>query len=597
VARKSLLYVGDLVWSDPDAGRDSVIGFTENDFLNEGGAFSVDNGPITGMRHVAVLDEGVSSADLIVYTLKNAHALNLPLDRTIWKNLNYPALRYIMMDYGAVNHESIITLNGDHMYRSVDGIRSLAIARRDFSEWGNSPISRQIPRALEFDTEERLWAASGANFDNRVLMTAQPQRDYLHGMWHRALVVLDFNLITGMGKKVAPAWDGVWTGLRILRILTLEVGATVRCFIFALSDTDRIELWELTKSRAFDFDGANDVPIAWTVETRGFSFQNPREFKRLMSADQWYDGMLGDVSMRALFRSDGSECWQNWASWSDCAAYTNCGEVLNCLGNPYETFQPVRNYQPQQRSRVSLPQPPDVADQQSRGLTRDGYLFQLRYEMVGRIRLKMLNIIASKRDMAPFGGMDRITCDSPSTGTCATDPCQGIECCPRDDYGYAVGGTGTTDYPGYPGEDGGGGGGEDGDDPLILFDGPTVTSIPQLPNPCDPPAETHNVASSYVWGLQAGDNPNAVLSGAQLACYAALFDAEYSRTVQDFVDAGFVVQAHTPRTWVYSPAFGPFLSALSKDQTCDPFNPVDDRTVLFNGFFYVSRSICIVPVT
>ena len=56
VANGSEYYGGDLVYGDPAYGRDSVIRFTENTFLNEGGAFAVSNGPITGLAFGANLD-------------------------------------------------------------------------------------------------------------------------------------------------------------------------------------------------------------------------------------------------------------------------------------------------------------------------------------------------------------------------------------------------------------------------------------------------------------------------------------------------------------------------------------------------------------
>jgi hypothetical protein len=107
----------------------------------------------------------------------------------------------------------------------------LIYARRDFSEFGNTPISRQVTRAIAYDTEFYLKAASSVNFDNRLLMTIQPQKVNGRGTVHRGVVVLDFDLVSGMGRKLPPAWEGVWTGVDVLQMLTIRIQKQDRCFL------------------------------------------------------------------------------------------------------------------------------------------------------------------------------------------------------------------------------------------------------------------------------------------------------------------------------------------------------------------------------
>ena len=255
---------------------------------------SISNGPITGLAFAANLDTSLGDGDLLVFTPTATYAFSAPVDRDVWKDLNYPIQRFALLNFGSFNHESIVPVNGDLFFRAQDGIRSLIYARRDFTEWGNTPISRQMVRAIAYDTEFYLYAASAVNFDNRMLMTTQPQKVNGRGIVHRGMVALDFDMVSGMGRKLAPAWEGVWTGIDIFQMLTIRIQKADRCFVFGLNQ-DQIGLYEITKNGQFDFDGFDDVPIDWIVETRSMTFAEPGNKKRLMSAEQWYDQVMGQI--------------------------------------------------------------------------------------------------------------------------------------------------------------------------------------------------------------------------------------------------------------------------------------------------------------
>lgn len=425
---------GDLVWSDPDLGRSSVIKWTENTFLNEGGRFAVPGGNITGMAFAANLDTALGNGDLLVFTPSAVFVFDAPIDREVWKDLQYPIQRFGLLNFGALNHESIVPINGDIIFRAQDGVRSLVYARRDFSDWGNTPISRQVDRGLKYDNLARLYAASAVNFDNRMLMTVQPQNVNSHGIYHKGVVALDYHSVSGMGRKVAPAWEGVWTGVRILQILTIRVNNVDRCFAFVLSTSNQIELWELMRSGNFDFNGEVDVPIQWNYETRAVTMGLPNDRKRLQTADQWFDKLTGEATVDVYYRADLTECWNHWTRFSECAEYRDCdapayGECLD-----------VRYFRQQVRSRIGLAQPADVGDPQRKGFTRDGYDFQLRYEITGKLRMKRTRIVAERLTEEIYGDISSNECLEAPTASCQTG-CKTQECCDPDDFGYSAEGT------------------------------------------------------------------------------------------------------------------------------------------------------------
>lgn len=621
VARQNLYFGGDVLGGDPSYGRDNVIRFTENDYLAEGGAFGAPDGPINGLAFAKNLDTSLGDGDLLVATLGNVYAFAAPIDRTVWKNMTQPLQRYAAMSFGAMSHESMVVVNGDLFYRSPDGIRTLAYSRRDFQSWGDSPISRSVTRALANDTTFRLVAGSAVNFDNRALFTTQPQEDPEHGIWHRGLVVLDFHRASGMDRKLPPAWEGVWTGLRILRILTITVDHSPRCFILALSNNRRLQLWELTKSRPFDFNG-DDVPIEWSFETRAMAFGHPEAPKRLMGGGQWFDRILGEVSVRARYRQDAAECWHPWAVWSDCVKYRDC-DPEDCTEYPYSRYQPIRSYRPQTRPFMGLPQPQDVPDGQTESLTRDGWEFQIRFEISGSLRFKRLLLMATLQDMPKFGDLRNVTCESEVVGDCSTETCPGVTCCDPDDYSYSVN---AEDYPGpvYPG---------DPDYPVSDYPYPGMLPPPPAPgepghpgDPGDPgvPENPENpgvggtpprydpdnptedpdgectvgekivAESNYVWSFGPGENPNELLDPSQIECHQALFALELQALVAMYENAGYTVTVLTDQRWTWSGLVGNFY-AMFRKSTCNPDDGIDDHLVAFSGYTTIRQAICVIP--
>jgi hypothetical protein len=425
VANGNLYYGSNLSWSDPVLKEDSIILFTDNDLIRNGGGFSVPQGEITGMAFGANIDTALGDGDLLVFTPSSIFAFDAPVDRTTWATLEYPLQRFALLDYGSVNQEGIVTVNGDLFFRAMDGVRSFVYARRDFvNEWGNTPISRQVQRGLMYDNFNRLYATSSVNFDNRFLMTQQPiYTDY--GIYHRGLVALDFHNVSGMGRKIPPAWEGVWTGLRILQIITCIVDDVERCYILALNGDNFIELWELTRGNRFDFD-TDDIPIHWMYETRTMTFGAPQDLKKLMTGDIWYQGLAGEMTAALSYRNDSSECWQDWCTWTDCAKYRDCEPP------PEGECQTIRYFRQQTRTRIGFPQPQDTPDPQNNTQHRLGYQFQLRFEFSGHFTTQLIRVVAHNLSEQTYGDLTKAACATPVVVPCQTG-CVEVECCPPDD--------------------------------------------------------------------------------------------------------------------------------------------------------------------
>ena len=375
----------DIVYGD--GTRASVLKETENTFLNEGGDFSVpsDSGGITAMAVPGDPDTSLGQGPLLVFTPRYVFSVQAPVDRDVWKNLNYPIQAISLLTSGALGARSAITVNGDVFYRAIDGIRSFIIARRSFNDWGNTPISGEMTPIVENDQSNLLWASSAVVFDNRVLMTSQP-RFNSEGVIHKAISVLDMELVTSMRKKAPPAWAGIWTGLNVLQLVKTENAYGDACFAIARGSDDTIQIWEITKSEKFDMN-LSETPkkeIEWQVQTRAYNFEVPFGLKRLDSGDLFIDKLEGDVSFNVTYRPDQYPGWIDWIDFAECATVTQCFDLC-----------PLTNFKPQYRPKMRFPTPSDAPCNATISTpARNLYEVQVMLNIIGYCRVKSLRVHA-----------------------------------------------------------------------------------------------------------------------------------------------------------------------------------------------------------
>ena len=357
--------------------RTAILKFTENDYLNEGGDFVAriygapsNSGPILSMKACAMTDAQLGQGPMIVGTPNVVFTVNLPFDRTTWKNLSN-ALQTANPIIGPCGQDSTVLINTDLWYRSLDGIRSYIMAQRQFNTYGNTPMSAELGDLLDYDTTFLLEQGSAVLFDNRMIMTVSPVQSP-NGVWHRGFVALDFNLVSTIRKKTAPAWEGVWTGLRALKIVKGLVDQVERCFIYALSATNTIELWELVTSVKTDNEG---TPIQWGFDLPSYNCGDSDNFKRLETGRVVLENVSGTLNCVVQYRSDLGPCWQDWTQFNVCSKNEDCG--------PYDCAGP-HTYKDQKRAPVKLAMPPDAFDPNFPGQNfRTGFEFQPRFNFTG----------------------------------------------------------------------------------------------------------------------------------------------------------------------------------------------------------------------
>ena len=364
--------------------KDALLKFTENEYLNEGGDFIArvfgapsNSGPILSMGAATMTDTQLGQGPLVVGTPNSVFTVKLPFDRNEWKNLSYP-LQTVNPLKGPLSQRSTVLVNSDLWYRSTDGIRSYMLAHRAFGTWGNTPQSTELGDLLSYDTEWLLENGSAVLFDNRLLMTVSPV-DSEHGVYHRGLVALDFDLVSSIKKKLPPAWESIWTGVRPLQLVNGMVNNQERVFIYALGADDKVQIWEMEKGLKKD---NVDQPILWSFETPSYNCGDSDFFKKLEHGRIIFDSISGPVIWTVKFRSDLSKCWVLWDSGEFCAREVDCS--VGC-DSPHTLNE-------QERTPIKLRTPPDTFDPISKDKQRTGYEFQARVEVTGYAHVRQLRI-------------------------------------------------------------------------------------------------------------------------------------------------------------------------------------------------------------
>lgn len=378
---------------------DSILNVTENPMVLGGDGFTVpsnDGSVIRALKHSANIDAALGQGRLFVGTRKAIYALNVPVTRTAWiaaDNNNQPLMTVVQLNNGWVNDRSVVPVNGDLFYQSLEpDIRSLNQCTRFFQQWGNIPISANEQRILQFNNRALLRHSSGIYFDNRLLETALPTQA-ARGVVHKALVPLDFTPISSFNQQRQPNWEGMMEGLDILQMATGDFGGRERSFMTVIgAGTQNIDLWEMTSDNRFDADTEDtEKRIAWIVEFPSFTWGDETLLKRLVGAELWVDRLFGTVQFVMEYRPDGQQCWIPWHAWKKCTTKHSEENVLTPQQYPLDDC--LDSYV----ANMTLPKPPSKCTPMGRN-SDIAFQFQVRMAIKGYCRIRGLYLHAT-----PFG--------------------------------------------------------------------------------------------------------------------------------------------------------------------------------------------------
>jgi hypothetical protein len=359
--------------------RDAQRHITENFYLVGGGVFIIPGsvGAIKAMRHVSVLDQSLGQGPLQILTAKEIFSCMAPTDRSKWQTMTDPIMPQSLIGDGGTGQDSTIVANGDLMFRSPVGIGSLILGRRDFATWGNVPCSREVEPLLSRDSPDLLEFASAVTFDNRKLLTCGPTLS-ARGTYWNGIVAMNFDPLSSLRGKAPAVYDGLWTGLNILKIIAGEFSGRQRCFAFTYNViNDIIELYEILKDGESDYDNDDDR-IVWQVETPVMfnKSKNPdHNLLQLKDGEIRVDDLKGKVDFFVFYKPDQYPGWRQWFNWQECAQQP--------------TADPTTiDYKPQFRPRMGLGEPDGTfCDETTNRPLREAHSFQVKIIIKGHCDL------------------------------------------------------------------------------------------------------------------------------------------------------------------------------------------------------------------
>lgn len=250
-----------------DGKEADLLRFTETSYLNEKGVFRLpaSMGRITAMVFFPVQDTSTGQGELLVLGEHGAASFALSAPREQW--LDLAIQKVALVQVGATSPTALVTINSDVFFRSNDGLRSYRNAAIEFSNaFGQTPLSTELDRVLRYDSAPLLPEVSAGALNDRLLFTASPvQLPLTDGdpfapvpTVFRALAVLDFHSAGRLSRKGSPSYDGIWTGLDILQLVSARFAGQERAFLFTFTPERTTELWEITRDVSSGTDYADE---------------------------------------------------------------------------------------------------------------------------------------------------------------------------------------------------------------------------------------------------------------------------------------------------------------------------------------------------
>lgn len=375
--------------------RDAVLCVQENPLCVGGDGFTVPatGGNIRVITYAANINTALGEGQLYIGTREEMYALTVPVTRTDWINAssqNQPIMQVAMVNNAAVNDRSMVQVNGDLFFQSLEpAIRSFTASVRNFQQWGNVPISTNERRILDFNDRSLLRFGSGIYFDNRLYQTALPYICPV-GVAHAAIVPLNFDVISTLQKQLPPVWEGMYEGINTLELVTADFGGRQRAFATVWSDLEqKIQFWEITIDQRWD---NLENRVKWYAEFPSFTWGDEFVLKKLVSAELWIDKLLGEVVFKMEYRPDGDPCWYPWYEWKECTAKNSCEDVHN----PICAYPADRRES--YRQTITLPVPPNACEGVMMRPSNVGYQFQCKLTVLGWCRIRGLLLHAEPVD-------------------------------------------------------------------------------------------------------------------------------------------------------------------------------------------------------
>lgn len=265
----------------------------------------------------------------------------------------------------------------------------MLMAALDFNQWGNTPISNEVIRSIGGDNPSLITFTSMTVFNNRMLMTCQLVQD-TRGVYGAAMVSLNFDPLSSIQGKQSSVWEGEWTGLNVLKLITGFFNGSKQCFALCLAGSGasaQIQVVQIQLDDTATLDNGTQ-PVTWSFESPMLFKEpekptDPRLYKRLVNGEFSVKEITANVGFQVLYRSDQNPNWTPW--YSSTIVYQGATD-------------------PGYRRRIPIGMPdPKVFDPTNNQPMREGYNFQVQFIFTGSCVLTNVRIAGDIVPEPEFG--------------------------------------------------------------------------------------------------------------------------------------------------------------------------------------------------
>jgi hypothetical protein len=296
---------GQLRAQDPER----LLIFDDTQYLNGGTAASLpfESGYVQGLAFFQNVASGTGLGPLLVFGRRGVSAVAVNVPRDSWYSADFSQVLFI--GPGTISPRSLVPVNNDLMFRSLDGIRSVRLTSQSSASNSDSPLavvpmSQEVQHRLDEDDAEALTKTSAAFADNRVLMTTSKD-----GEGFKGVVSIDTAPTSASGGASAPAFDDLWTGPEVHQVLSANGPRGLPTPRAVVTTEEGLALASLSEDALKDFD--QDAPISrvYLPAASGRGARTVNDFVKFNSVRLSFRDVRGPLKVRAYYRADEYPRW------------------------------------------------------------------------------------------------------------------------------------------------------------------------------------------------------------------------------------------------------------------------------------------------
>lgn len=306
-------WAGDRLWIE--RGRElfasdiaDPLHFTENTYISGGNSLqAIDGGIIRALKRTA------DSKQLIVFT--DLNSTRIEAGETTRANWGTTAgfVSSLFPGVGCVGPKAVTDASGELAWMSQEGMRLYNAVGASVFNAKNNVASREMDRSWRVRSKNFMSMACAAYHDGYTLF-GMPCGD----IFNRHIWVLDNSTSDLLDQQLPYSWNGVWTGIRPVEIVSGVIDGELRTFCMS-QDRDAVRIWEMFREDQLD----GDCDIVCNFETKGnvYDGESPVTFKRYNHSSLFVSNLQGTANINLSYKNEFG-CFTEVGEWNPCA--TTC---------------------------------------------------------------------------------------------------------------------------------------------------------------------------------------------------------------------------------------------------------------------------------